>query len=219
MSNGNENLESKRWLIAIAAIVLQLCLGTVYAWSVFKNPLMTAHGWSQMQVQMTFMILIGMIGISAAFGGGRRGQEGSEIRRHHRRNPLRRRHDPGGRRGRDGQPLHHVRRLWTHRRPRQRLRLRYTHRHPDPLVPGQARSRDRARRHGLRFRRLLHRQDRPRHDRQNGRGQFLLYPGRDLPGPVHPFRPRLQESPEGLAPCRLHAVQDDDLGGRFLHLR
>lgn len=40
MSN-NENLETKRWLIAIAAIIMQLCLGTVYAWSVFKGPLMS----------------------------------------------------------------------------------------------------------------------------------------------------------------------------------
>ncbi len=37
----NENLETKRWLIAIAAIIIQLCLGTVYAWSVFKGPLMS----------------------------------------------------------------------------------------------------------------------------------------------------------------------------------
>ncbi len=42
----NENLESKRWWIAIAAVVMQLCLGTVYAWSVFKKPLMTMHGWA-----------------------------------------------------------------------------------------------------------------------------------------------------------------------------
>jgi OFA family oxalate/formate antiporter-like MFS transporter len=65
----NENLESKRWLIAIAAIVMQLCLGTVYAWSVFKKPLMTAHGWGETATQVTFMICIGMIGIAAAFGG------------------------------------------------------------------------------------------------------------------------------------------------------
>jgi OFA family oxalate/formate antiporter-like MFS transporter len=65
----NENLESKRWLIAIAAIVMQLCLGTVYAWSVFKKPLMTAHGWGETSVQVTFMICIGMIGVAAAFGG------------------------------------------------------------------------------------------------------------------------------------------------------
>ena len=65
----NENLESKRWLIAGAAIVMQLCLGTVYAWSVFKKPLMTAHGWGETGVQATFMILIGVIGLAAAFGG------------------------------------------------------------------------------------------------------------------------------------------------------
>ncbi len=65
----NENLESKRWLIAIAAIVMQLCLGTVYAWSVFKKPLMTAHGWGETATQVTFMICIGMIGVAAAFGG------------------------------------------------------------------------------------------------------------------------------------------------------
>ena len=65
----NENLEAKRWWIAIAAIIMQLCLGTVYAWSVFKKPLMTAHGWSETSVQVTFMICIGVIGLSAAFGG------------------------------------------------------------------------------------------------------------------------------------------------------
>jgi len=65
----NENLMSKRWLIAGAGIVLQLILGTVYAWSVFKKPLIAAHGWSEPAVQGTFMIIIAMIGLSAAFGG------------------------------------------------------------------------------------------------------------------------------------------------------
>jgi len=65
----NENLEGKRWWIAIAAIVMQLCLGTVYAWSVFKKPLMTSHGWSEPGVQATVMIIMAVIGISAAFGG------------------------------------------------------------------------------------------------------------------------------------------------------
>jgi len=65
----NENLESKRWIIAGAAIVMQLCLGTVYAWSVFKIPLMKAHGWSDFEVSSTMMILMAVIGVSAAFGG------------------------------------------------------------------------------------------------------------------------------------------------------
>jgi len=65
----NENLETKRWYIAIAAIVMQLCLGTVYAWSVFKKPLIATHGWSEPSVQATMMIIMAVIGISAAFGG------------------------------------------------------------------------------------------------------------------------------------------------------
>lgn len=65
----NENLETKRWYIAIAAIVMQLCLGTVYAWSVFKKPLIASHGWSEPSVQATMMIIMAVIGISAAFGG------------------------------------------------------------------------------------------------------------------------------------------------------
>ncbi len=64
-----DNLESKRWWIAVGAIIMQLCLGTVYAWSVFKKPLMTTHGWGETQTQLTFMILMGILGCAAAFGG------------------------------------------------------------------------------------------------------------------------------------------------------
>jgi MFS transporter, OFA family, oxalate/formate antiporter len=65
----DENLETKRWLIAGGAVVMQLCLGTVYAWSVFKKPLMAAHGWSETGTQAAFMILMAVVGISAVFGG------------------------------------------------------------------------------------------------------------------------------------------------------
>jgi OFA family oxalate/formate antiporter-like MFS transporter len=63
------NLETKRWLIAGAAVVMQLCLGTVYAWSVFKKPLMTAHGWSETGTQAAFMILMAVVGTAAVLGG------------------------------------------------------------------------------------------------------------------------------------------------------
>jgi len=65
----NENLMTKRWLIAVAGVVIQLLLGTVYAWSVFVKPIMAAQGWSQAEVAVVFMIIIGTIGVSAAFGG------------------------------------------------------------------------------------------------------------------------------------------------------
>jgi Nitrate/nitrite transporter len=65
----NENLEGKRWWIAIAAVIMQLCLGTVYAWSVFKKPLMGTHGWAETNTQLTFIIFMFIVGTSAAFGG------------------------------------------------------------------------------------------------------------------------------------------------------
>lgn len=58
-----------RWMIALAGIVMQLCLGTVYAWSVFSKPLMAAHGWSNTQVTMAFTICIGTLGLASALGG------------------------------------------------------------------------------------------------------------------------------------------------------
>jgi len=63
------NLEMKRWWIAVAAVVMQLCLGTVYAWSIFKKPMMSAHGWSETQTQGAFMIYAAVFALSVATGG------------------------------------------------------------------------------------------------------------------------------------------------------
>jgi OFA family oxalate/formate antiporter-like MFS transporter len=35
-----------RWLIAAAGVVMQIALGAVYAWSVFRDPLTEKFGWS-----------------------------------------------------------------------------------------------------------------------------------------------------------------------------
>jgi OFA family oxalate/formate antiporter-like MFS transporter len=60
---------ARRWLIAGAGIVIQLCLGTVYAWSIFKKPMMASHGWSETQTQGAFMIYGLVFAIAVAFGG------------------------------------------------------------------------------------------------------------------------------------------------------
>jgi OFA family oxalate/formate antiporter-like MFS transporter len=66
----NENFMSKRWLIAAAGVVIMTVLGTVYAWSVFVKPITELpYGWDKASVAVVFMIIIGMIGLSAAFGG------------------------------------------------------------------------------------------------------------------------------------------------------
>ena len=185
----NENLESKRWIIAGAAIVMQLCLGTVYAWSVFKLPLMKAHGWGETSVSGHHDDHHGRHRSVRGLRRDPRRQEGPPLRGHHRRHPLRlgraaRRLCRSGR-----QPVPALSRLRRHRRPRQRLRLRDAHRDADPLVPRQARPHHGACRHGLRRRRLLHGQDRPRDGHQHGCGADLLHLGRDLPDPGHGMPP------------------------------
>ncbi len=50
-------------------MVMQLCLGSVYAWSIFKKPLMSAHGWTDTQTQGAFMIYALMFAVSVAIGG------------------------------------------------------------------------------------------------------------------------------------------------------
>jgi len=58
-----------RWVIATAGVVMQVALGAVYAWSVFRIPLTKAFGWTIPQVTLTFTIAIFVLGF-AAFAGG-----------------------------------------------------------------------------------------------------------------------------------------------------
>ena len=60
---------TNRWSIAIAGILLQVALGAVYAWSVFRAPLTKQFGWSVSEVTFTFTISIFVLGIAAFLGG------------------------------------------------------------------------------------------------------------------------------------------------------
>jgi OFA family oxalate/formate antiporter-like MFS transporter len=52
MSNA---LNLHRWRVVVGAILIQLCLGAVYAWSVF-TPELQAAGWSKLDTQITFSV-------------------------------------------------------------------------------------------------------------------------------------------------------------------
>lgn len=60
---------TNRWGIAVAGFLMQVALGAVYGWSVFRNPLIERFGWTVTQVTMTFTICIGMLGLAACAGG------------------------------------------------------------------------------------------------------------------------------------------------------
>jgi OFA family oxalate/formate antiporter-like MFS transporter len=63
MSNPN------RWGVAVAGFLMQMALGAVYAWSVFRVPLAKQFHWSISQVTLTFTICVFVLGISAFLGG------------------------------------------------------------------------------------------------------------------------------------------------------
>lgn len=58
-----------RWLIAIMGTLLQLALGTVYAWSFFQQPIMAANNWTNSQAAWAFSLAIFFLGLAAAWGG------------------------------------------------------------------------------------------------------------------------------------------------------
>jgi MFS transporter, OFA family, oxalate/formate antiporter len=64
----NENV-TNRWIIATAGVVMQVALGAVYAWSVFRVPLSNAYGTGVSAVNTTFSIAILALGFAAFFGG------------------------------------------------------------------------------------------------------------------------------------------------------
>ncbi|HEU5431347.1 MAG TPA: MFS transporter, partial [Thermomicrobiales bacterium] len=66
-----------RWKVPPASIAIHLCIGSVYAWSVFNPPLMKVRGvaasaagdWSLAQVTWIFTVAIVSLGLSAAVAG------------------------------------------------------------------------------------------------------------------------------------------------------
>lgn len=58
-----------RWTIALAAVIMQICLGAVYGWSVFVQPLMRAEHWPLTRVSYNFTLAIFFLGIGTIIGG------------------------------------------------------------------------------------------------------------------------------------------------------
>ena len=58
-----------RWGIAVAAVLVQLALGAVYAWSVFNKPLQEQFDWSKTLAVLPFEVAIGTIVIGSLIGG------------------------------------------------------------------------------------------------------------------------------------------------------
>lgn len=58
-----------RWLVALSAVGIHICIGSVYAWSVYTKPIQVAMQWSLTEVTITFSVAIFFLGLSAAVMG------------------------------------------------------------------------------------------------------------------------------------------------------
>ena len=58
-----------RWLIAVGAMAIHMCIGSVYAWSVYVNPIHNTLEWTLTDVTIAFSIAIFFLGLSAALMG------------------------------------------------------------------------------------------------------------------------------------------------------
>ncbi len=65
MSNGNIK---NRWFVVVGAILIQLCLGAIYAWSVFTKALVES-GWSKAQTQAVFAAGLALFAIVMVLAG------------------------------------------------------------------------------------------------------------------------------------------------------
>ena len=61
--------QPNRWAIAVAGVIIQIALGAVYAWSVFRIPLTRAYGWTISQVTFAFTLAILTLGFASFVGG------------------------------------------------------------------------------------------------------------------------------------------------------
>lgn len=58
-----------RWFIALAAVGIHICIGSVYAWSVLVRPIMATMGFSLKETTWTFSLAILFLGLSAGLLG------------------------------------------------------------------------------------------------------------------------------------------------------
>ncbi len=58
-----------RWWIALAGTISMICLGAIYSWSIFTQPLIASFGWSNTTTTWAFAWSIFFLGVGAVVGG------------------------------------------------------------------------------------------------------------------------------------------------------
>jgi OFA family oxalate/formate antiporter-like MFS transporter len=73
MASGN------RWLVVVGGLIIQLCLGAIYSWSVFVNPLKQGFGYTTTQTQIIFSVALATFAVVMVFAGKWQDKRGPRI--------------------------------------------------------------------------------------------------------------------------------------------
>lgn len=60
-------IKKNKWIIVSAGMLLQLSIGSIYAYSVWINPIHSITGWDAHQLKLSFSLAICFLGLTAAF--------------------------------------------------------------------------------------------------------------------------------------------------------
>lgn len=79
--SGTNTTGGNRWVILVAAVLVQLAIGAVYAWSVFAKAMQSgdAFGWSKSLAAVPFEVAIGMIFLGSFIGGRIQDRRGPRV--------------------------------------------------------------------------------------------------------------------------------------------
>ncbi len=60
---------TNRWSVVLGAVLLQLCTGSIYSWSLFNQPLVDKFGWEKTDIVLAFSIIVFVFAFVTIFSG------------------------------------------------------------------------------------------------------------------------------------------------------
>ncbi len=72
-------IHRNRWLVVAGALIIQICLGAIYSWSVFVNPLKESFSYTTTQTQLIFSLALATFALVMIFAGKLQDKKGPRI--------------------------------------------------------------------------------------------------------------------------------------------
>ncbi len=73
------NYLASRWLVVLGALIIQICLGAIYSWSVFVNPLKEVFLYTTTQTQIIFSLALATFALIMIFAGRLQDKKGPRM--------------------------------------------------------------------------------------------------------------------------------------------